>query len=128
MLAFPFPLLREKKKVVIFRCYDSTILLRIKFLDCIWHCCYSITLQYITHRSKHKKGRLSISKNPIPFPISAPNRVRAKSSGYTTHKDVAPAAPPEARFAKNHLQNWNILIKKWLLNYRTPLFKIVIFY
>lgn len=49
--------------------------------------------------------RKSISKNPIPFPISTPNRVRAKSSGYTTRKDVAPAAPPEARFAKNHLQN-----------------------
>lgn len=52
-----------------------------------------------------KKGKVSISKNLIPFPISTPNRVRAKSRGYTTHKDVAPAAPPEARFAKNHLQN-----------------------
>lgn len=42
----------------------------------------------------------------LPFPMSAPNRVRAKSNGYTTHNEVAPAAPPEARFETNHLPNW----------------------
>lgn len=60
---------------------------------------------YNKYSLKHTEVKVSISKNPIPFPISAANLVRAKSSGYTTHKDVAPAAPPEAKFAKNHLQN-----------------------
>lgn len=39
--------------------------------------------------------------------MSAPNRVRAKSNGYTTHSEVAPAAPPAARFEMNHLINCN---------------------
>lgn len=33
------------------------------------------------------------------------HRVRAKSKGYTKHKDVAPAAPPEAKFPAKWRQN-----------------------
>jgi hypothetical protein len=39
----------------------------------------------------------------FPEPRSAANLVLAKSSGYTKHKDEAPAAPPEAIFPKKNL-------------------------
>lgn len=62
VLAFTFHLLREKKKVVIFRPYDSTTWLRVRFLECISCCHYSITLQWIILHSKHKEGEVSILK------------------------------------------------------------------
>jgi len=37
-----------------------------------------------------------------PTPISAANLVLAKSKGYTKHKELAPAAPPEAIFPKKN--------------------------
>lgn len=37
------------------------------------------------------------------------HRVLAKSSGYTKHNDVAPAAPPEAKLPAKYLQNWVFL-------------------
>lgn len=44
---------------------------------------------------------------PAPaFPTSAARRVRAKSRGYTKQREVAPAAPPEARLPAKYLQNW----------------------
>jgi len=39
----------------------------------------------------------------FPDPISAANLVLAKSSGYTKHSEVAPAAPPEATLPKKNL-------------------------
>lgn len=44
-----------------------------------------------------------LNSRSAPFPTSAAKRVRAKSSGYTTHKLVAPAAPPEAKFPENYV-------------------------
>jgi hypothetical protein len=41
----------------------------------------------------------------LPLPTSAANLVLAKSSGYTNNNEVAPAAPPEARFPKKNFQN-----------------------
>lgn len=35
-------------------------------------------------------------------PTSTAKRVRAKSSGYTMHSDVAPAAAPDAKFPKKY--------------------------
>merc|ERR1712168_385667 len=48
-----------------------------------------------------------LNSRPAPaLPTSAARRVRAKSSGYTKHRKVAPAAPPDARFPAKYRQNW----------------------
>lgn len=54
---------------------------------------------FITQSVKPLNSRLS------PLPISAASRVRAKSNGYTTLNDAAPAAPPAARLPAKNCQN-----------------------
>lgn len=40
------------------------------------------------------------------LPTSAARRVLAKSRGYTKQREVAPAAPPDAKLPAKYLQNW----------------------
>lgn len=47
--------------------------------------------------------------NPPFPPTSAASLVLAKSRGYTKQREVAPAAPPEAKFPAKYLQNWVLL-------------------
>merc|ERR1719244_1271712 len=50
-----------------------------------------------------------LNSRAVPLPTSAASLVLAKSSGYTKHREVAPAAPPDARLPAKYRQNcWRL--------------------
>ncbi|TNN54907.1 hypothetical protein EYF80_034852 [Liparis tanakae] len=74
--------------------------------------------------SKGYESPRPLNSLPAPgFPTSAARRVRAKSRGYTKQRDVAPAAPPEARFPAKYLQNW-AKFRAWVGKYLMTLARL----